>query len=215
MKSLPLLSNLLLLAAALTACGLPAPAPTTEPPPENVAGQLSADKLSGTVTDPLLLGGSVKLLSSAGVPKGVEAIAGTIDASGAVELPLAAAPGQESFYFIPPGNCTFSGSASNPLGRINLYAELLAYTPQGQPLATISEKLTAGASAADALVARVYADSPQDVRGSVQCAGGYQFVYDIKLSPGWNAVELISSKNFASYKNLSAQASSVLTVIRR
>ena len=213
-----LISGLLTLALALSACN-----PSTSLPQATGAGLsgqvvptgISADELTGTVTDPLLLGGTVKLLSG-DFPGGVEQISGSIDGSGHLSLALNAVPGQESFYFVPPpsSNCAFTGTASNLLGRINLYGQLLAYTAQGDPLATLGEKLTAGASAADALVARVYADSDQEVQGGAQCADGYQFVYDIKLNPGWNAVELVSNQGGASYKNLSEEARSVLSVTR-
>ena len=219
LKVSPIIPGLLSLALALSACN-----PSTSLPQATGAGlsgqvvpiSVSADKLLGTVTDPLLLGGSVKLLSPASYPDGVEQVDGSIDGGGAVSLPLSAAPTQESFYFVPPppSNCTFTGTASNVLGRINLYGQALAYTAQGDPLATLSEKLTAGAASSEAIVARIYADSNQDVQGNVQCAGGYALSYDVSLTAGWNAVELVSNQGGASYKNLSDAARSVLSVTR-
>ena len=231
MKPSSRILTLLALALSLSACGSSTP-PTTKPdtsgtiaspstnpdPSGTTTPQLSADKVSGAVSDKLLWGGSVNLLSAASDPTSVTPLEGPIDSQGNLSLLLNTAPPYTDMgTALPPygSDCVFTGTAPNTSGSIAAYGAMLAYDKQGNPVGTIQETLSAGASAAGAIVARIYADSDQQLHGVVNCSSsGYRLTYDLNLKAGWNTAEASGNNTVLTLKTLSGSAKSSLVLTR-
>ena len=217
MKNLLKPATALALALALTACNsTPKPPPITpEEPIGTVTGQITADKISGTVSDKLLFGGTVDLVA---LSSAVLLTEGSIDSRGLVTLPLnVPAPSQEYLRTLPDGSgtCVFTGTASNPTGNIALYPKLLAYDNQGDPVSEIFETLNAGASQPNAAIMRIYADSAQKVQGVIHCSDDpLDLIYNLDLKEGWNAAEFFATNAATTLNTLNKNARSTLTSTR-
>ncbi|WP_420597341.1 hypothetical protein [Deinococcus sp.] len=219
MKNLLKPATALALTLALTACNsTPKPPPITpEEPIGTVTGQITADKISGMVSDKLLFGGTVDLIQAASRPGYIASLVGTVDKLGKLTLPLEEPPYAPLEVAIPPygSDCDFTGTASNPAGQIVAYGAMLGYDKNDDPVATIQEKLTQGATTSDALVVRVYADTDQVLNGVVECYfRNYKLRYDLNLKAGWNVAEASGDNSNLIIKTLSKNARSTLNVTR-
>ncbi|THF88522.1 hypothetical protein E7T09_04780 [Deinococcus sp. KSM4-11] len=171
---------------------------------------MSQTRVAGTVSDASFPNARAFLASSTAV-SGVNV--GTVVSPGSVSLELSATPEASTLTLLPPAadsGCTFTGTAPASPVRVAVWDSIAVFSSGDDPLGLITEVLSAGQPGAGDRVVRVYSDSAVTVQGTVGCAGVDPVTYDLKLNPGWNAVEQVTSTGATRLSTLPTTARSEL-----
>ncbi|WP_412029169.1 hypothetical protein [Deinococcus yunweiensis] len=162
----------------------------------------SADRmtLQGTATGVSFPDAVVYLASGDATHTGAT---GQLTAPGTFRLDVTTPPpaGDAFDLLTVPDGCTVSGAAQNH-PKVQFYDRLVVASPEGDPLGSIRELITAGGTLPFSRVARVYSDRATTVQATVRCGTTTELNYDVTLRKGWNAVEYAVASNSVGMKTL-------------
>lgn len=172
---------------------------------------VSADRIAGKIS------GNTFKISTVVLDNGVEPYFGvaSLSADGTINLDLNAQPLPEGRLSSLTGDCTATGANTNPTVRVWANSILDAYSPQGDHLGSVVERIVSGTGATSpkARVLRMYASGDTVFQGTCTFSDGttqYTRYYDVTLKAGWNALALTEDGTTFVYRNLGSDTRSEL-----